>query len=88
MADNYLPKFGKSRALQEKSCVGMRLKQIGARIIVAGIVLGVVGINVGHRATWLYKFYPLGTFICFAVGAIVGVAGMIGAALDRRNNSN
>ena len=66
----------------------MRLKQIGARIIVAGIVLGVVGINVGHRATWLYKFYPLGTFICFAVGAIVGVAGMIGAALDRRNNSN
>jgi hypothetical protein len=66
----------------------MRLKQIGARIIVAGIVLGVIGINVGHRVAWVNKFFPPGMFICFAIGAIVGVSGIIGEATQRRKNSN
>jgi|HubBroStandDraft_4_1064222.scaffolds.fasta_scaffold830505_1 hypothetical protein len=62
----------------------MRLKLLGARIIVAGIAIGVLcQIFAGwdHR---LNNYGPLIMFILFAVGALVGLVGWIASAVQRR----
>ena len=70
----------------------MLLKQIGAGMIFAGIVFGVLAMNVAritHFHGWLYEFWPLIMFLFFVVGATIGVAGMIASVIQRRRkNSN
>ncbi len=57
-----------------------------------GIFLGVVATNVFRNANshgWVYKFWPLISFSFVAVGGVIGAAGMIGTAFQRRRkNSN
>jgi hypothetical protein len=66
----------------------MRLKQIGAQIIVAGIAIGVL-CKVFARLTHRFDSYgPLAMFVLFALGALIGVTGMIVSAVQRRKNSN
>lgn len=68
----------------------MLLKQIGAGIIVAGIVFGVLAMNVAritHSHGWFYKFGPLIMFLFFVVGATIGVAGMIANAIQGRRKN-
>lgn len=69
----------------------MLLKKIGAYIIVAGIVFGVIAINLsrslGHDS-WIYRAFPLIMFLLFVVGASIGVAGMIVTAIQRRRKSS
>jgi F0F1-type ATP synthase assembly protein I len=66
----------------------MRLKQIGAQIIVAGVVIGVL-CKVFSSLTHRFDAYgPLAMFVLFAIGALIGVTGMIVSAFQRRKNSN
>jgi len=62
----------------------MRLKQIGAQIIVAGIVLGVLCRAFARWNPHFNKLGPLVMFVLFALGALIGGAGMIISAIRGR----
>ena len=62
-----------------------KLKIIGARFIVAGIGLGVIGVNIGHLNAWVKHYSPAIMFFCFLLpGGLIGATGMIGGAIQRR----
>jgi hypothetical protein len=61
----------------------MRLKEIAARIIIAGIAFGALARGLERWSVWLHKFWPLMMFIILAVGAWLGGAGMIASAFQR-----
>ena len=57
-------------------------------------MFGVVAINIVRRLRlgpdmWFHKFWPLIIFLFIVVGAVIGVAGMVSVAIQRRTkNSN
>ena len=55
----------------------MRLKQIGARIIVLGIVIGVLCRIFARWNPRFNSYGPLAMFVLFALGALIGGTGMI-----------
>jgi hypothetical protein len=64
----------------------LSLKQIGAAIIVGGFILtGIAHRFIPHSA-WLNKFWALIAFGFMFVGAMVGAAGMIVEAIERRRD--
>jgi hypothetical protein len=62
------------------------LEQIGARIIIAAFLFGFVAFRItgAHSQTWFGKFWALIMFGMLAVGATIGVAGMISNAIQHR----
>ena len=66
----------------------MRLKQIGAQIIVAGIVGGVLCRIFARWNPNFNSYGPLVMFVLCALGALIGITGMIVSAVQRRKNSN
>jgi hypothetical protein len=68
------------------SCLLLALKQIGAAIIVGGLMLT----GIAHRFiplnSWFNKFWALIAFGFIVVGAMVGAAGMIVEAIERRRD--
>jgi len=66
------------------------LKNIGARIILGGILFGVLAINITRHVGshgWFYTFWPIIMFVFITVGAIIGVAGMVTSAIQRRRKN-
>ena len=53
------------------------LKQIGARIIIAGLLFGAITRALASPNTLLEKYWPLTVFFCLIVGAGIGVLGFI-----------
>jgi len=63
------------------------LKQIGARIIMAAFLFGLVAVRITratHSHTWFNKFWALIMFGMLVLGAMIGVAGMISNAIQHR----
>ena len=55
----------------------MRLKQLGAQIIVLGIATGVVSKMLARWNPRFTAYGPLSMFVLFAIGALLGGNGMI-----------
>jgi hypothetical protein len=64
----------------------MRLKQIGGWIIGMGMLFGAIAVRVAQPHTWFAKFWPLLMFAFLLVGAPIGIAGFIGAAIDKHRS--
>lgn len=64
----------------------MRLKRIGATIIVGGFLVVGFALRLLPDNLWLHKFGPLTAFGFMVVGAFIGIAGMVQAASQRRRN--
>ncbi len=59
------------------------LKQIGARIIIAGLLFGAITRAVASPNTPLEKYWPLMVFFCLIVGAGIGVLGFIQVSIEK-----
>ena len=66
----------------------MRLKRLRAQIIVLGVAIGVLCLAFAHLNPRLNSCGPLAMFALFALGALIGVTGIIVSAVQRRKNSN
>jgi ABC-type multidrug transport system permease subunit len=64
----------------------MRLKQIGGWIIGTGMLFGAIAVRVAQPNTWLAKFWPLLMFGFLLVGATIGIAGFVSAAIDKHRS--
>ena len=67
---------------------GMRLKRIGAAIIVASLVFTGIAMRVAHPYTWLDRNWPLLLFVGLVIGGMVGAIGMRASAAQRRRESS
>jgi hypothetical protein len=64
-----------------------KLKNIGAGLILAGVAVGVIGVNVGRTNVWVEHYFPAIMFLCLLLpGGLIGATGMIGVAIQKRRN--
>jgi uncharacterized membrane protein YedE/YeeE len=66
----------------------MRLKTIGAAIILFSFLFAAIAMRISRPYTWLDKNWPLIMFAGLVFGGAIGVIGMRAGANRRRQDSN
>jgi uncharacterized membrane protein YedE/YeeE len=66
----------------------MRLKRVGAAIILSSFLFAAIAMRVSRPYTWLDKNWPLILFAGLVFGGTIGVIGMRASANRRKQDSN
>jgi hypothetical protein len=66
----------------------MRLKVVGAKIILGSFIFGAIAVRISREGTWFGRYWPLIMFSVLVAGAIIGVVGMISAETQRSDSDS